>query len=91
MKTLKFEVGEVGPKSDLCLHDQKRHGTVLTANYNSLYLGSDFTDLFHFSDPLNVCFEAMQSLLKYFAFLCSFLDHFIMVLFKKFFVFKSQS
>ena len=40
---------EVGPKSDLCLHDRRRHGTALTANYYSLYLRSDFTDLFHFS------------------------------------------
>ena len=38
---------EVGPKSDLCLH--KRHGTALTANYYSLYLSSDFADLFYFS------------------------------------------
>ena len=28
---------EVGPKSDLCLRDRKRHGTALTANCNSLY------------------------------------------------------
>ena len=27
---------EDGPKSDLCLHDPQRYGTVLTANYNSL-------------------------------------------------------
>ena len=45
----KILIFEVGPKSDLCLHEWKRHGTVLTANYNSLYLSSDFTDLFHFS------------------------------------------
>ena len=31
---------EVWPKSALCLHEG--HGTVLTANYNSLYLGLDF-------------------------------------------------
>ena len=45
----KMLIFEVGPKSDLCLHDPQRHGTVFTANYNSLYLDSDFTDLLHFS------------------------------------------
>ena len=44
----KILIFEVGPKSNLCLHDRERHATVLTARYNSLYLGSDFTDLFHF-------------------------------------------
>ena len=46
----KILIFEVGPKSDLCLHDKQRHhDTVMIANYHSLYLGSDFTDLFHFS------------------------------------------
>ena len=45
----KILIFEVGPKSDLCLHDRQGHGTVLIANYNSLYLGSEFTDLLRFS------------------------------------------
>ena len=45
----KILIFEVGPKSDLSLHDRKSHDSVLTANYNSLYLGSDFTDLLNFS------------------------------------------
>ena len=45
----KILIFEVGPKSDLCLHDRRRHCTALTANYYSLYQRSDFTDLFHFS------------------------------------------
>ena len=44
----KILIFEVGPKSDLCLYDRERHGTALTANYSSLYLDYDFTDLFHF-------------------------------------------
>ena len=45
----KILIFEVGPKSDLSLHGWEGHATVLTANYDSLYLGSDFIDLFHFN------------------------------------------
>ena len=67
----KILIFEVGPKSGLCLHDRKRHGTVLTANYNSLYLRSDFTNLFHFSLilTLEMCalrqFNACQNILPF--------------------------